>query len=70
MAGGTGQPFIGQIIMVGFNFAPLGWALCNGQLLAIAENDVLFTLIGTTYGGDGQTTCAAGFRWARARAPD
>jgi microcystin-dependent protein len=56
MAGGPGQPFIGQIIMVGFNFAPLGWALCNGQLLAIAENDVLFTLIGTTYGGDGQTT--------------
>ncbi len=44
--------------MVGFNFAPQGWALCNGQLLAIAQNDVLFALIGTTYGGDGQNTFA------------
>jgi microcystin-dependent protein len=51
-----GQPFIGEIRMVGFNFAPQGWAFCNGQLMAIAENDVLFTLIGTTYGGDGQET--------------
>lgn len=40
------------------NFAPQGWALCNGQVLAIAENDVLFSLLGTTYGGDGQTTFA------------
>lgn len=40
------------------NFAPAGWALCQGQILAISENDVLFTLIGTTYGGDGQTTFA------------
>jgi microcystin-dependent protein len=45
-------------MMVGFNFAPAGWAFCNGQLMAIAENDALFNLIGTTYGGDGQTTFA------------
>ncbi len=51
-------PYIGEIRMVGFNFAPQGWALCNGQLLAIAQNDALFNLIGTTYGGDGQTTFA------------
>ena len=51
-------PFVGEIRMVGFNFAPQGWALCNGQILAIAQNDVLFTLIGTTYGGDGQNTFA------------
>lgn len=50
------QPFIGEIRMVGFNFAPAGWAACNGQLLAISEYDALFALIGTTYGGDGQTT--------------
>jgi len=52
------QPFIGEIRMFGGNFAPLGWAFCNGQLLAIADNTALFTLIGTTYGGDGQTTFA------------
>ena len=52
------QPYVGEIRMVGFNFAPTGWALCQGQLMAIAENDVLFALIGTTYGGDGQTTFA------------
>ena len=52
------EPFIGEIRMVGFNFAPAGWALCQGQLLAISENDALFNLIGTTYGGDGQTTFA------------
>jgi microcystin-dependent protein len=44
--------------MVGFNFAPVGWALCNGALLAISEFDILFNLIGTTYGGDGQNTFA------------
>lgn len=49
-------PFIGMIIPVGFNFAPVGWALCNGQALSIADNQVIFQLIGTTYGGDGQTT--------------
>jgi len=52
------QPFIGQVKMFGGNFAPRGYALCNGQLLAIAQNDALFALIGTTYGGDGQTTFA------------
>jgi microcystin-dependent protein len=50
------EPYVGEIRMVGFNFAPNGWALCNGQLLAISENTTLFTLIGTTYGGDGQNT--------------
>ena len=52
------QPYVGEIRMVGFNFAPQGWAFCDGSLLSIAQNDVLFTLIGTTYGGDGQTTFA------------
>jgi microcystin-dependent protein len=50
------QPFIGEIRMFGGNFAPAGWALCAGQLMPISENDALFTLIGTTYGGDGQQT--------------
>ena len=50
------QPFVGQIIAVGFNYAPAGWALCQGQLLAISENETLFQLIGTTFGGNGQTT--------------
>ena len=45
------DPFIGQIMIVGFNFAPIGWANCNGQLLAIASNTALFSLLGTTYGG-------------------
>ena len=53
-----GQPFIGEIRIVGFNFAPVGWADCNGQLLPISENDALFSLIGTTYGGDGEETFA------------
>ena len=52
------SPFIGEIRMFAGNFAPAGWAFCDGQLLAIAENDALFALIGTTYGGDGQTTFA------------
>ena len=52
------NPFIGQILMVGFNFAPEGWALCNGQLLPIAEYTALFSLLGTMYGGDGRTTFA------------
>ncbi len=50
------EPFIGQIIMFGGNFAPRGWALCDGQLLSIAENSALFSILGTTYGGDGRTT--------------
>lgn len=50
------EPFIGEVRMVGFNFAPRGWALCNGQLLPIAQNTALFSLLGTTYGGDGRST--------------
>lgn len=50
------DPYIGQIISVGFNFAPLNWAYCNGQLFSISQFDALFTLIGTTYGGDGIST--------------
>jgi microcystin-dependent protein len=52
------QPYIGEIRMVGFNFAPVSWAKCEGQLMAIAQNETLFALIGTTYGGDGQQTFA------------
>jgi microcystin-dependent protein len=51
-------PFLGQIAMFAGNFAPSGWALCDGQLLAISSNTALFSLLGTTYGGDGQTTFA------------
>ena len=50
------QPYVGEIRMFGGNFAPAGWAFCDGSILAISENDVLFNLIGTTYGGDGQST--------------
>ena len=52
------QPYVGEIRMFAGNFAPLGWMLCNGQLLPISENETLFQLIGTTYGGDGETTFA------------
>src|SRR5256885_8973738 len=52
------QPYVGEIRMFAGNFAPAGWMFCEGQLLPISENDALFTLIGTTYGGDGQTTFA------------
>jgi microcystin-dependent protein len=48
------QAFVGEVRLVGFNFAPVGWALCNGAQLSIAEYSTLFNLIGTTYGGDGQ----------------
>src|SRR3954466_13993392 len=51
-------PFIGQISLFGGNFAPRGWAFCNGQLLAISQNTALFSILGTTYGGNGQTTFA------------
>jgi len=51
-------PFIGEIRMFAGSFAPAGWAFCDGQTMPIAENDALFTLIGTTYGGDGQETFA------------
>jgi microcystin-dependent protein len=50
------NPYVGEIRMFGGTFAPAGWAMCQGQLMAISQNDTLFTLIGTTYGGDGQTT--------------
>ena len=50
------SPFVGEIRCFGFNFAPLNWASCNGALMAIAENEALFALIGTTYGGDGVQT--------------
>lgn len=52
------EPFIGQLMLVPYNFAPRGWAFCNGQLLSIAQNTALFSLLGTTYGGDGVTTFA------------
>ncbi|WP_235297967.1 phage tail protein [Portibacter marinus] len=52
------DPFIGQIMMFGGSFAPRGWAFCDGQLLAISSNSALFSIIGTTYGGDGRTTFA------------
>jgi microcystin-dependent protein len=52
------QPFLGEIRAFGFNFAPRGWAMCNGQILPIAQNTALFSLLGTTYGGNGQTTFA------------
>jgi microcystin-dependent protein len=50
------SPYIGEIRMFGGNFAPVGWAFCNGATMPISENDALFNLIGTTYGGDGQET--------------
>lgn len=52
------EPFLGMIAIFGFNFAPRGWAFCNGQLMSIAQNTALFSLLGTTYGGDGQVTFA------------
>jgi microcystin-dependent protein len=52
------EPFIATIMMFGGNFAIRGWALCNGQILSIAQNTALFSLLGTTYGGNGQTTFA------------
>src|SRR5207302_906687 len=52
------SPFIGEIRMFAGNFAPVGWAFCNGAIIPIDQNDALFNLIGTTYGGDGQTTFA------------
>src|SRR5689334_13585269 len=52
------QPFVGEIRIFAGNFAPAGWALCQGQVVPISGNDTLFALIGTTYGGDGQSTFA------------
>jgi microcystin-dependent protein len=52
------EPFISEIRIFGLNFAPRGWAMCNGQIMSIAQNTALFSLLGTTYGGNGQTTFA------------
>ena len=52
------EPFLGQIIIFGGNFAIRGWAKCDGQLLPISQNTALFSLLGTTYGGDGRTSFA------------
>ena len=52
------DPFIGEIMLVPYNFAPRGWAFCSGQILPIAQNTALFSLLGTTYGGNGTTTFA------------
>jgi microcystin-dependent protein len=52
------EPFLSEVKIVSFNFAPKGWALCNGQLLPINQNQALFSLLGTTYGGNGQTNFA------------
>lgn len=52
------DPYVGEIRMFAGNFAPAGWAFCDGALMSIAENEVLFQLIGTTYGGDGEQTYA------------
>src|ERR1700751_2591793 len=52
------EPFMGEIRMMSFGFAPTGWALCNGQLLPINQNQALFSLLGTTFGGNGQTNFA------------
>src|SRR5512132_441751 len=53
-----GEPYVGEIRIFAGNFAPAGWMFCEGQLLPISENETLFNLIGTTYGGDGQSTFA------------
>lgn len=52
------EPFLGQIALFPYNFAPQGWAFCNGQVMSIAQNSALFALLGTTYGGNGTTTFA------------
>lgn len=61
------EPFVGEIRMFAGNFAPRGWAFCDGQLLAVSQNDALFSLLGTVYGGDGRTTF--GLPDARGRIP-
>ena len=50
------EPFVGEIRCVGFNYAPVGWELCNGQILQISQNAVLYSLLGIAFGGDGKTT--------------
>lgn len=53
-----GTPFMGEVKVISWNFAPRGWAFCNGQFLPISQNQALFSILGTTYGGDGRTTFA------------
>lgn len=52
------EPFLAEVRIVGFNFAPRGWAFCDGQILPISQNQSLYSLLGTTYGGDGRTSFA------------
>ena len=61
------EPFLSEIRLMSFNFAPKGWALCNGQLLPINQNQALFSLLGTTYGGDGRVNFA--LPYLRGRTP-
>ena len=62
------EPFLSEIRIMSFNFAPKGWALCNGQLLPINQNQALFSVLGTAYGGNGITTFALpDLRWVRSR---
>ena len=68
------NPFVAEIRPVGFNFAPVGWATCDGQILAISQNTALFSLLGTQYGGNGQRPsrsqiCAAACRCIRTSTP-
>ena len=64
------EPGLGEIALVAFNFAPEGWAFCNGQLLSREKNTALFALLGTTYGGDGTTTFALPNLQSRVPLPD
>jgi microcystin-dependent protein len=57
-ASAQAEPYLGQVLIVSFNFPPKGWAMCNGQIMPINQNQALFSLLGTTYGGDGITTFA------------
>ena len=57
-ASAADSPFVGQLMYAGFNFAPLGWAFCDGQLMPISQNTALFSLLGTNFGGDGRSTFA------------
>jgi microcystin-dependent protein len=52
------EQYLGMVVALPYNFAPVGWAQCNGQVMSIAQNTALFSLLGTTYGGDGTTTFA------------
>jgi microcystin-dependent protein len=64
------EPFLGQVQLLPYNFAPSGWAFCEGQMLAISQNAALFSLLGTTYGGDGQHTFALPNLMGKEPSPD